>query len=57
MKIVYDDKSMDPKPEKYTAIKCFTEGCDRFIWSKSEIVKSHKGHDVRYCKKDGTPDD
>ena len=52
-KIIYGQTQ--PEPEKYEAIKCMDHQV--FIWSKSEIKKTHKGCDVRYCKKDGTPDD
>ena len=54
-KIVYNDPSMEPKPEKYEAIRCADHQV--FIWSKSDIVKSHKGCDVFYAKKDGTRDE
>ena len=52
---MYNDPSAEPKPKKWEAIKCFTH--DKFIWSKSEIKRNHKGCDVHYVKKDGTIDD
>lgn len=43
------------KPKLYKAIRCMD--CKRFLGSKAEAVKHHKGHDVAYTDLKGNRDE